>query len=368
MPKKYSNEFKKEVIRHYEQGESIKSISQELGLAKSTIYRWVKEFCSIETSVRKYTPAEFDKLFRHAEKLEHELEIIQCTGLVAEIPLQKKLALLEGIYHEGKYSVYELCEALGVARGTFYNHIFRRADRSGREKEQTELMLKVRQVFDDSSQRYGAEKIRIILADSGIRVGKRRIAEIMKELDLQSVRPEAKQQFKKRQQEQKKNWLERSFTAQHPNQTWVSDITYFRVGGYWLYLCIILDLYSRRIIGFKVSKNASTNLATSTFRAAYEERGRPKDLTFHSDRGTQYTCHPARSAGGGVAPMKITVTYSPEEAKRASPVLKFLRHYLPEAKIRMSDTHPPQCTIYMTTRRPKPVAAVEKTLDKTAPL
>lgn len=176
-----------------------------------------------------------------------------------------------------------------MARGTFYNHIFRRADRRGREKEQAELMLKVQQIFDDSSQRYGAEKIRIALADSGIRVGKRRIIAIMKELDLQSVRPEAKQQFKKRQQEQKKNWLERNFTAQRPNQTWVSDITYFRVGGYWLYLCIILDLYSRRIIGFKISKNASTNLATATFRAAYEERGRPKDLTFHSDRGTQYT-------------------------------------------------------------------------------
>lgn len=106
---------------------------------------------------------------------------------------------------------------------------------------------------------------------------------------LQSVRPEAKQQFKKRQQEQKKSWLERNFTAQRPNQIWVSNITYFRVDGYWLYLYIILDLYSRRIIGFKISKNASTNLVTATFRAAYEERGRPGDLTFHSDRGTQYT-------------------------------------------------------------------------------
>ena len=289
MPKKYSDEFKGDVICRYEQGESIKSLSQELHLAQSTIYRWAKESCSIETSVRKYTPVEFDKLFRHAKKLEHELEIIHCTGLVTEIPLQKKLALLESIYHKEKYSVYELCEALGVARGTFYNHIFRRADRSGREKEQAELMLKVQQIFDDSSQRYGAEKIRIVLADNGVHVGKRRIAAIMKELDLQSVRPEAKQQFKKRQQEQKKNWLERSFAAQHPNQTWVSDITYFRVEGYWLYLCIILDLYSRRIIGFKISKNASTNLVTATFRAAYEERGRPKDLTFHSDRGTQYT-------------------------------------------------------------------------------
>lgn len=59
MPKKYSDEFKQKVIRRYEQGESIKSMSQELHLAQSTIYRWTKELCSIETSVRKYTPAEF---------------------------------------------------------------------------------------------------------------------------------------------------------------------------------------------------------------------------------------------------------------------------------------------------------------------
>lgn len=136
-----------------------------------------KELSSIETPVWKYTPAEFDKLFRHAKKLEHEIEIIRYTGLVIEIPLQKNLFCWR------VYTTRETTVSMSSA--------------------------------------------------------------IMKELDLQSVHPEVKQQFKKRQQEQKKDWLERSFTAQHPNQTWVSDIAYFRVEGYWLYLCIILDLYSR---------------------------------------------------------------------------------------------------------------------------
>lgn len=57
----------------------------------------------------------------------------------------------------------------------------------------------------------------------------------------------------------------------------------------WVYFCMILDLYSRKIVGYKVSRNASTNLVTTTFRNAYQERGKPKNLTFHSDRGTQYT-------------------------------------------------------------------------------
>ena len=81
-------------------------------------------------------------MVRHVKKLEHEFEVIRQTRLIAAVPLQKRLTLLAEMYQEGKYSVYELCEALEVARGTFYNHIFRRADRSAREWEQAELARK----------------------------------------------------------------------------------------------------------------------------------------------------------------------------------------------------------------------------------
>ncbi len=101
--------------------------------------------------------------------------------------------------------------------------------------------------------------------------------------------PMRKSSIKKRQQYAKRNLLEREFVAERPNQIWVSDITYFRVNNYWVYLCIILDLYARRIVGYRVSRNASTNLVTATFRNAYQERGKPTNLTFHSDRGKQYT-------------------------------------------------------------------------------
>lgn len=146
----------------------------------------------------------------------------------------------------------------------------------------------VKQVFDDSEQHFGAEKIRVILAESGIRVGKKRISAIMQELGLCSVRTDAKKQFKRKQQYAKQNLLKREFSAEHPNQIWVSDITYFKVKSYWVYLCIILDLYSRKIIGWRVSKHMSTHLVTATFKATYRDRGRPQNLTFHSDRGSQY--------------------------------------------------------------------------------
>ncbi len=290
MPTTYPTELKIKTIRRYEKGESINALSQELHVSQSALYQWRKEYCSIKTPNRTYTPKEFDAISRRLQKLEHQMEIIRRTGYLSNVPLQKKLATLEELYNqpENPYSVHDLCEALGVARGTFYNHIFRRADRSKYEEERAQLMLKVKQVFDDSEQRFGAEKIRIILANSGIHTSRKRIAAIMQELGLYSIRVDAKKQFKKKQQCAKQNLLKREFSAGHPNQIWVSDITYFKVKSYWVYLCIILDLYSRKIIGWRVSRHMSTNLVTTTFKAAFEERGQPRNLTFHSDRGSQY--------------------------------------------------------------------------------
>lgn len=290
MPTTYPTELKVKTIRRYEKGESIKALSQELHISQSTLYQWRKEYCSIQMPNRTYTPAEFDAMARRLKKLEHYMAIIHQSGYLSSVPLQKKLATLEELYNrpDNPYSVHELCDALGVARGTFYNHIFRRADRSKYEEEQAQLMLKVKQVFDDSEQRFGAEKIRIVLADSGIHVSKKRISAIMQELGLSSVRVDAKKQFKRKQQYEKQNLLKREFSAGHPNQIWVSDITYFKVKSYWVYLCIILDLYSRKIVGWRVSRNMSTNLVTATFKVAFQERGQPQNLTFHSDRGKQY--------------------------------------------------------------------------------
>ena len=170
MPKKYPLEFKKQAIRRYEKGESIPALCQELHVSQSTFYHWRNQYRSIQTSAHTYTPAEFDALVRRLQKAEHKLSIIQLSGYLSKVPLQDKLATLEHFHNEMSdlYSVHELCEALDVSRGTFYNHIFRRADRSKYESEKAQLMLKVKQIFDDSEQRYGADKIRAVLAENSL--------------------------------------------------------------------------------------------------------------------------------------------------------------------------------------------------------
>jgi hypothetical protein len=159
MSAQYSAELKKTVMQRLETGESIKKLSEELHISKSTLYRWRKIYSPAKVKQYSYTPKEFDALSRRLLKLEHKMEIIHLSGYLAAVPLQKKLDTLEHIYQQNQqYSVHELCEALDVARGTFYNHIFRRADRSAYEAEQAQLMLRVQQIFDDNAQRYGAEK------------------------------------------------------------------------------------------------------------------------------------------------------------------------------------------------------------------
>lgn len=290
MPKKYPLEFKKQAIRRYEKGESIPVLCQELHISQSTFYHWRNQYRSIQTSAHTYTPAEFDALIRRLQKAEHKLSIIQLSGYLSKVPLQDKLATLEHFHNEMSdlYSVHELCEALDVSRGTFYNHIFRRVDRSKYEEEKTQLMLKVKQIFDDSEQRYGADKIRAVLAENGLRISAKRVLSIMHELGLYSIRTDAKKLYKTQQQRKKQNLLNREFNADHPNQIWVSDITYFRIKDSWMYLCAIIDLFSRRVVGYRISRTASTRLVTTTFRDAYAKRGNPKNLTFHSDRGGQY--------------------------------------------------------------------------------
>ena len=138
----------------------------------------------------------------------------------------------------------------------------------------------------------GAEKIRTILIQRGHQVSAEYISQLMREMGLSSVRMTAKKEYLKlREPERKKNILHQQFTADHPNQRWVSDVTCFKLGDHYFYVCVIIDLFSRKVIAYKISKKNSTQLITATFKMAHETRQPPSGLIFHSDRGAQYTSH-----------------------------------------------------------------------------
>lgn len=205
--------------------------------------------------------------------------------------MKEKLLELELLY--GQYDVRTLCEALEVSRGTFYNHILRnKRGNAWFEKRREEYRVLIRDVFDEYRQVLGAEKIRTVLVQRGHQVSTEYVARLMKEMGLSSVRTTAKQDFLNlRESGKKRNVLRQQFSATRPNEVWVSDATCFRLQDRNYYICVILDLFSRKVIAHKVSKKNSTQLVTSTFKSAWGERSPELELLFHSDRGAQYTSH-----------------------------------------------------------------------------
>ena len=179
-------------------------------------------------------------------------------------------------------------------------HVYTRSDACGAaetwaawfDKRHQEYCQLIRDVFDEYRQVLGAEKIRTILIQRGHQVSAEYISQLMREMGLSSVRSTAKKEYLKlRETERKKNILQQQFTADQPNQRWVSDVTCFKLRDHYFYICVIIDLFSRKVIAHKISKRNSTQLITAAFKMAYEERQPPSGLIFHSDRGSQYTSH-----------------------------------------------------------------------------
>ena len=289
---KYSNKEKLSIVARCQQGESIATLSNELAIPRSTLYRWLKSFPTDSAGKPlKFSYQEYTLLQRKVEKLQNIITILKSADCLVSAPLRERLHALEPFY--GKYEIHTICEALDVDRGTFYNHMLRnKRENAWFEKRRQEYCQVIRDVFDEYHQVLGGEKIRTILIQRGHQISAEYVSRLMREMGLSSVRTTAKKEYLKlREPERKKNLLQQQFTATQPNQRWGSDVSCFKLGDHYFYVCVIIDLFSRKVIAYKISKRNSTQLITATFKMAYEERQPPSGLIFHSDRGAQYTSH-----------------------------------------------------------------------------
>ena len=284
-----STEEKQSMVARYQAGESVAGICADTGIARSTFYTWIKPYTTTTTdSGHVVSQQEFIKMKQRIQKLEQKVEILQKVGCTASAPLQEKLQELAKLY--GQYSVHALCEALCVSRGTFYNHIFRRKEVTAYDKRKSEMRKHIKAVFDESHQRFGANKIAAVLSTQGISTSSKYVRELMQEMGLQSITRYSKRDYQKgKRLAKKQNVLQRQFKADEPNRVWGSDVTCFKINDKYLYICVILDLFSRKVVAYRVSPKNSTYLITSTFRQAYQNRNAPQSLMFHSDQGAQYT-------------------------------------------------------------------------------
>jgi len=183
-----------------------------------------------------------------------------------------------------------MCRVFEVSRSGYYRWLKRKP--SQRHLDNQRLDTQIREIYEQSKGRYGSPKITQELRDQGRKVGKNRVAERMRKAGLRSkirrkyrVTTNSKHKFPVAP-----NLLERNFTAQAPDRVWVSDITYLATKTGWLYLTVIIDLFSRMVVGWALSSSLSHEMVVVALKRAIRRRGPTNGLVFHSDRGVQYAC------------------------------------------------------------------------------
>ena len=192
--------------------------------------------------------------------------------------------------HRGVWPVGLLCEALGVSRSGFYAWITR--PKSNRAQLDEVIKPQVYQSFVASDRTYGARRILKDVLELGHRCGLHKIERLMK---VQALRARPRRRAKPIDRGERlsgaigTNLLDRQFMADAPNKKWVADFTYIWTAEGWLYVAAVLDLYSRRVVGWSMQSSMTSQLVIDALMMAIWRRGKPDSLLHHSDQGSQYT-------------------------------------------------------------------------------
>ena len=182
----------------------------------------------------------------------------------------------------------KMCEVLEMSRGGFYTWL--RNPESERSRSNRALLSEIRIAFDRSRQTYGSPRLAVELNESGVSCSENRVARLMR---LSGIRAIGKRKYRvttnsKHNHPVAENLLNRNFSTDHPNEVWLSDITYVWTTEGWLYLAGVIDLYSRMLVGWSMGPRVTAELTLKALRQAIRRRDVKPDLMHHSDRGGQY--------------------------------------------------------------------------------
>lgn len=184
-----------------------------------------------------------------------------------------------------------MCQVLSVSRSSYY--AWKGRTKSKRSHKNKELLQDIQRIFLEHKGRYGSLRITDQLRDEGIICGHNRVARLMR---LHGLRAKAGRRYicttnSKHAFPIAKNLVKRRFTVDQPNKVWVSDVTQIRTREGWLYLALVMDLFSRRIVGWSVDRLLTTSLAVNALIQAIANRSPKKGLIIHTDRGCQFASH-----------------------------------------------------------------------------
>jgi putative transposase len=187
------------------------------------------------------------------------------------------------------HSIQRMCHAFEVSRSGYYKYL-NQGKNGKRNKENMILQLQMMNIWLQSRRAYGSPRLKEALRNMGYRVNQKRVVRLM---HINAIKAFRKKKYRtttnsKHNYPVAENLLMRNFTTDGPNKIWLGDITYIRTKEGFLYLAVVLDMFSRMPVGYNMQNHSRAPLVVDAFRRAIESRGVPKELIFHSDQGSQY--------------------------------------------------------------------------------
>ena len=211
--------------------------------------------------------------------------------------------------HRDAYGVEPICSVLPIAPSTYYEHKARQADPSRlsrRSRRDAALMVEIERVWNENRQVYGARKVWRQLHREGFPAARCTVERLMRQMGLQGVvrGKKARTTIADEAAARPADLVGRDFTAAHPNQLWVADLTYVATWAGFVYVALVIDVFSRMIVGWRVSPSLCSDLALDALEQALWARPEISQLVHHSDRGVQYVSisYTERLAEAGIEP------------------------------------------------------------------
>ena len=211
--------------------------------------------------------------------------------------------------HKNVYGVEPICSVLPIAPSTYYEQRARHVDPSRlpeRTRRDAALMVEIKRVWNENRQVYGARKVWRQLNREGFPAARCTVERLMRQMGIQGVvrGKRVRTTIPDEAAARPADLVERNFTALHPNQLWVADLTYVTSWAGFVYVAFVIDVFSRMIVGWRVSRSLSSDLALDALEQALWARPETRELIHHSDRGVQYVSisYTERLAGAGIEP------------------------------------------------------------------
>ncbi|EED9436781.1 IS3 family transposase [Salmonella enterica subsp. enterica] len=287
--KQHTPEFRQEALKLAERI-GVAAAARELNLYESQLHNWrSKQQNQLSSSEREQEmSAEIARLKRQLAERDEELAILQNSRDILREAPEMKYVFIEK--HQAEFNIKAMCRVLQIARSGWYVWHQRRHQINRRQRFRLVCDNVVREAFSDAKQRYGAPRLTDELRAQGYQFNVKTVAASLRR---QGLRAKASRRFRpvsyrKHDLPVSENLLKQDFYASGPNQKWVGDITYLRTGEGWLYLAVVIDLWSRSVIGWSMSSRMTAQLACDALQMALWRRKCPENVIVHTDRGGHY--------------------------------------------------------------------------------